>query len=809
MRLQEAGKQISVQERRAVTVQGIVQGVGFRPFVHTLARRHKLAGWVRNGPDGVQIEVEGAREALEAFLRGIVAEAPPLTVVEAVSCQPLAARGERGFRIEESLAAGSENGRRALIAPDVATCEACLRELFDPADRRYRYPFINCTNCGPRFTIIRSVPYDRERTTMAQFPMCAACQREYNDPRDRRFHAEPNACPACGPHVALLDASGAPLASDDPIATAAAHLQAGAIVAIKGLGGYHLAVDAAHEEAVARLRARKRREEKSFAIMACDLDAVRELCVISEAEEALLLGPQRPIVLLRRRDLTPRSPSLPGKGKTVARGVAPGNRCLGIMLPYTPLHHLLLAGFARMGEGPAAIVLTSGNVSEEPIAYEDGEALERLGSIADFFLVHDRPIQTRCDDSIVRSVPAGSAPRKLVIRRSRGFAPQPVPLSFSFPEPVLACGAHLKNTFCLGKERHAIVSHHIGDLENVETLRSFSEGIEQFQRLFDIEPAVVAYDLHPEYLATRHALELPGVRRVGVQHHHAHIAGVMAEHGVEGPVIGVAFDGTGYGLDGRIWGAEFLLADRADFVRAAHLEYVPLPGGEQAIRQPWRLAATYLYRAYGEPFLDLDLPMLREVDRPAWRVLRRMIESGTNSPLASSMGRLFDAVASLVTGRGCIAFEGQAAIELEMLADPDCTQEYRFGMVNAEPRVIQAAPVIRAVVEDLRAGVAPETVAARFHNGVAALVAQVCRLLRDRHRLDRVALSGGVFQNALLLERALARLNADGFEVYINSKVPPNDGGISLGQAAVAAARMGETECAWQSPARSSRLWTT
>src|SRR5829696_8551859 len=558
--------------RTRVRVEGIVQGVGFRPFVHALAGRLGLAGLVGNDPGGVFVEVEGPAETVERFLAAMAAEAPPLAVIERVTATQLAPTGIPGFAIAPSQAGGE---RQALVSPDTATCADCLRELGDPADRRHRYPFINCTNCGPRFTIVRDVPYDRPATTMAAFAMCADCAREYRVPTLRRFHAQPVCCPACGPALALLDRDGR-AAEGDPLAGAAARLRDGAVVAVKGLGGYHLAADAASEPAVAALRARKRREDKPFAVMVADLEEAGRLCLLDPAEKAMLASPRRPIVLLRRRSA--------GPGAAVAAPVAPHNRSLGVLLPYTPLHHLLLAEVGR------PIVLTSGNVSDEPIAYLDDEALRRLGGIADWFLVHDRPIHVRADDSVVRSFGG----RELPLRRSRGFAPQPLGLPWPFPRHVLACGAELKHTFCLAKGGHAFVSHHIGDLENYETFRSFTEGVEHFRRLFAVDPEVVAHDLHPEYLSTKYALELEGV-----EHHHAHVAACLADNGEPGPVIGVAFDGLGFGADGTIWGGELLVADLVGFKRAGHLEVVAMPGGAAAIKEPWRMAAAWLAATFG------------------------------------------------------------------------------------------------------------------------------------------------------------------------------------------------------------------
>ncbi|MBA3947284.1 MAG: carbamoyltransferase HypF [Herpetosiphonaceae bacterium] len=762
-----------MHERRRITIQGIVQGVGFRPFVYGQALRSGLAGFVLNDSSGVTIEVEGEQGLLEAFQCALHELAPPLARVDSIAAEVVPPRGETAFVIAHSQS-GSTRG--ALISPDTATCDDCLRELFDPADRRYGYPFINCTNCGPRFTIVQDVPYDRAKTTMRLFPMCPACQAEYEDPLDRRFHAQPNACPVCGPRVRLLDCAGHEQLHADPIAAASRQLAGGAILAIKGLGGYHLACDALNTEAVARLRRRKQREAKPFAVMAPDLETVRRFCDVSNAEAELLTSRRRPIVLLRRRP----------EG-CLAPGVASGYHTLGVMLPYTPLHHLLLHAFATAiepGRSPL-LVMTSGNLSDEPIAYRDDDAVQCLTSISDGLLVHERAIHMRCDDSVVRVAGGGEQ----WFRRSRGAAPEPLQLSFDCPVPLLACGGHLKNTFCLGKGRQAFVSHHIGDLENLETLRSFREGIEHFRRLFDIEPVAVAYDLHPDYLATKYALDLELPQLIGVQHHHAHIASVLAEHGLTGPVIGVAADGTGYGTDGAVWGCEIMVADLLQFERMAHLRYVPLPGGEQAVRQPWRMAAVYLDQAYGSAFLDLPVPFVCNLDRRRWKTLDQMIARRLNAPPASSLGRLFDAVAALLGIRNEALYEGQAAIELEIIAQPS-DHSYPFALDSESPALLDVAPLIRGIVDDLQWGVPLPEIAGRFHRSVAELLASACLQVRERTGLRAVALSGGVFQNRLLLEQLLGRLEELGFQVYLNRRVPPNDGGLSFGQLAIAAARL-------------------
>jgi hydrogenase maturation protein HypF len=738
----------------SVRIEGVVQGVGFRPFVHALATRLGLAGHVGNDAAGVFVEVEGTRDAAGEFLAAVHGEAPPLAVIETVRADEVEPLGGTEFVIVASPAGGAAS---TLVSADSATCEDCLGELNDPADRRYRYPFVNCTNCGPRFTIVRGVPYDRPLTTMAGFAMCAACAGEYADPADRRFHAQPVCCPACGPRLRLTD--GCREVPGDPLMSTVERLVAGEILAVKGLGGYHLAVDAGHESAAALLRSRKHREDKPFAVMVGDLDGARKLCQVDDLAARLLSGRRRPIVLL------PRLPGAP-----VADAVSPGNRRLGLILPYTPLHHLLLAELGR------PIVLTSANISDEPIVYRDEDATTRLAGIADAFLTHDRAIHVRTDDSVVRPFRG----REQVQRRSRGYAPEPITVQGKFPRHVLACGAELKNTFCLAKERHAFVSHHIGDLENYETLRSFISGIEHFGRLFEVRPEVVAHDLHPEYLSTKYARELEDVELVGVQHHHAHIASCLADNGEPGPVLGVAFDGTGYGTDGTIWGGEFLLADLHGFKRIGHLAPVPMPGGAAAIKQPWRMAAAYLGS------LGSGLEVFRR-NEAHWPAVLSMARAGTNSPLTSSAGRLFDAVASLLDLRDTINYEGQAAIELEQVADVAEIGYYRAGIADSATLVVSGADLVRACAEDLCAGVTVPVIAARFHNGVVDVITRSCAALAERTGVRTVALSGGVFQNLLLLDRVVSTLEGNGFQVLTHSRVPTNDGGISLGQAVIAA----------------------
>jgi hydrogenase maturation protein HypF len=755
--------------RAHIQIEGIVQGVGFRPFVYALARRHALAGWVLNDAKGVQIEVEGEEDGVTAFLFGI-SSPPVLAVVEKTTVNYFPPAGYQGFAIREST--GSDE-RLALISPDITICGDCRQELFNPDDRRYHYPFINCTNCGPRFTIIEDIPYDRAKTTMASFEMCPACNREYHDPADRRFHAQPNACPVCGPQVELLDNTGIKLQSVDPIQEALCLLKEGRILAVKGLGGFHLACDAAQEAAVALLRGRKYREDKPFALMCKDLEVIERICVVDDAARRLLTSKERPIVILPRRADT-----------AVAPSVAPGQGTLGVMLPYTPLHHLLLA------DGLASLVMTSGNRSDEPIAYRDAEALERLNQIADFFLMHNREIHTRCDDSVVKPFRG----RPTFMRRARGYIPFPIRLQRGGAS-VLACGAELKNTFCLTKGNYAFLSHHIGDLENYETMQSFEEGIGLITRLFQIRPQAVVHDLHPDYLATRYALAYArghNVPAIGVQHHVAHALSCMAEHGLEGPVLAVVLDGTGYGEDGTVWGGEFLEVTKRAYTRLGHLHTIPLPGGDRAAREPWRMAAAYLDRIYGRAE-RVDIPFAKGLDLAQWSLLREAVQAGINSPLCSSTGRLFDAVSALIGVRLHTNYEGQAAIELEQMARQGEQGEYPFGIAEQEGCfILDADPLIAAIVEEIKGEVDPSLISARFHNSLARAIARIAMQMRERTGLSDIVLSGGVFQNHLLMGRAVDLLEQADFKAYIHQHVPANDGGIALGQAFYALCLMQE-----------------
>ena len=751
--------------RTEIKITGIVQGIGFRPFIYNLAKSHFIRGWVLNNEKGVFIDAESEDGNLERFIQDIPKLAPPLARIESFDVRYIEPLGYATFEIKKSEEAQE---KFVLISPDVATCDQCLSELFSPQNFRYQYPFINCTLCGPRFTIIKDIPYDRHKTTMAPFTMCPVCQKDYEDPANRRFHAQPNACSVCGPSLRLEDRNGKEVLGD-PIETTLKFFESGLILAIKGLGGFHLACDAKNQKAVSSLRSRKFREDKPFAVMCRDIEEVKEHCEVNEEEERLLLGIERPIGILKRR-----------RDSTIAPAIAPYQNTLGVMLPYSPLHHLLLKGSLK------ALVMTSGNVSDEPIAYKNEEAKNRLRNIADYFLFHNREIHMRCDDSVTRIFEG----KPYIIRRSRGYVPFPIKLPFSL-EMILACGGELKNTFCLTRGHYAFMSHHIGDLENLETLTSFEEGIEHFKRLFYIEPKAVAYDLHPDYLSTQYALSIPDIPKVGVQHHHAHIVSVMAENGIEGDVIGVALDGTGFGLDGTIWGGEFIKANLRDFDRLAHLKKVPMPGASMAIKEPWRMALVYLSEAFEDEIDDLRIDLMRRVDPQKWEILARMIEKKINTPLTSSMGRLFDAISSLLSIRDEVHYEGQAAIELEMIADPEVRGEYHFHIHQEEkPMVINTIEIVRGVVHDLIENVSASKISGKFHRTITSLIINTCEVIRSKERLNRVVLSGGVFQNILLLSLVTKGLKESGFEVYTHHLVPPNDGGISLGQAVIAHMRL-------------------
>jgi hydrogenase maturation protein HypF len=752
-----------------IHITGVVQGVGFRPFVYGLASREGLLGWVRNTSAGVDMELDGDSEAIDAFTRALREESPPLARIDRIQVEELEPKGFTEFQIVHSQPL---EGAFQPISPDVSICQDCERELRDPGDRRYRYPFINCTNCGPRFTIIKDIPYDRPKTTMAPFEMCPQCLAEYHDPRDRRFHAQPVACPACGPNVWLEIGQKRVAEAEDAIQATRQLLKEGKVVAIKGLGGFHLACDATKATSVMELRGRKFRVDKAFAVMMLNMQAIEKHCDLSDWERQMIRSHEKPIVIVNRK-----------QESTIALEVAPGQDTLGVMLPYTPLHVLLLE---QQEDFLEVLVMTSGNLCEEPIATDNEDARTRLAPLTDAFLMHDRGIWIRCDDSVVRAFENDVYP----LRRSRGYAPYPV---FLHREalPLLAVGAELKNTFCLTRGRYAFLSQHIGDLENYETMISFEDSIEHLEKLFRISPQAIAYDLHPNYLATRYALERSekeGLPAIGVQHHHAHVTACMAEHGMDtsAPVIGVSFDGTGYGDDGAIWGGEFLLSSYQGYERLYHLSYIPLPGGDKAVREPWRLALAWL-NAIGVGLEDLP-SMVEYSDSEEMEIVLQQIEKSINSPPTSSMGRLFDAAAALCGIRYVVNYEAQAAIEFEALVDPDERQGYLFEFGDG---IVDPSSCFKSLVKDAQERVPQSKMAARFHNGLTRMVVEVCKELRSKRGVSEVVLSGGVWQNMVLLQKTVVDLSKEKFKVYVHREVPANDGGIALGQAMVAMVILG------------------
>ena len=754
--------QTSVAKR--LKVNGIVQGVGFRPFVFQLADQYGLKGEVANTSSGVSIHIEGPPEHIASFEKDLSEKSPPLACIVEISSQRSAVKNHAEFAIVKSK---GQSEMSTLISPDVSVCDDCLSEMLDPDDRRFRYPFINCTNCGPRYTIIDDIPYDRPKTSMRHFKMCPRCQAEYDDPTNRRFHAQPNACADCGPHVGLYDNRQNEINQhQDAVKKAAVLLQKGYVLAIKGLGGFHLAADAANTDAVRRLRNRKLRQEKPLAIMSYDLEAIRQYARVGPEEEKLLTSIQRPIVLLRKKN-----------PNTISEEVAPKNKYFGTMLPYTPLHYLLLQ------HGFDALVMTSGNLSEEPIAIDNDDAFNRLADIADYFLIHNREIYLRSDDSIVRQV-AGA---RRFLRRSRGFVPIPIFLRYKVP-PVLACGAELKNTICVTKKDQAFISQHIGDLENLPTYEFLKLTIAHLKRILDINPEIIAHDLHPDYLSTRYAMELPADHKIQVQHHHAHIVSCMAEHKLEGTVLGLSFDGTGYGTDGTVWGGEILIVREHDFERAGHLAYVPMPGSTAAIKEPWRMAVSYLQGAYGNDFRNLNLPAMAAIENEKLTIISEMISKGINAPLTSSLGRLFDGVAAICGIHQRVNFEGQAAMALEMAASGDSDSVYEYEWDADGAYRILTEPIIRGVVDDVAGGIPVGEISSRFHRTLICLFTDLCVLIGKERELDRVVLSGGVFQNSILLTGLTRALEERNFQVFSHQQVPTNDGGIALGQAVVAAA---------------------
>jgi len=807
--------------RYRINVKGVVQGVGFRPFIYRLAKENKLYGWVLNSSEGVIIEVEGESKYLNLFVKDIKKKAPPMAKIDELSLEELEPVYYKKFEIKRSI---KKKGKYQLVSPDVATCEDCLNELFDKNDRRYLYPFINCTNCGPRFTIIKDMPYDRPKTTMSKFIMCEDCQKEYENPLSRRFHAQPNACTICGPHLWLADSKGRLVNDINPVDEASSLLKNEMIIGVKGLGGFQLACDATSNDAVKKLRMKKHRPAKPFAVMVRDIDQVKEICFVNKDEEKLLTGSQKPIVLLRKKkesildyknknmnknknEVKNENTNVKGNKNTnknaitICEQVAPNNNYLGVMIPYTPLHYTLLRSFNK------PLVMTSGNISEEPIAIENEEAIKRLGHIVDFFLFHDRDIYACYDDTVTKIFDS----KVQIVRRARGYCPYPIKLDYNSKE-ILAVGPHLKNTFCLTEEKNAFVSQHIGDLENLETMNHFTSSLSTYKNLFKIEPEIVAYDIHPGYLSTQFAKEMNKEVNIEVQHHHAHIASVMAENHLKGKVIGVAFDGTGYGIDENIWGGEFLLADEVGFERVAHFHQVLMPGSEKAIERPYRMAISYLYEVYKNKIyknkkegkkdifnlLKKDFKKIfkgigKVCSDTELKVIINQLITGFNSPLTSSCGRLFDAVSSLLSISQYNYYEGQAAIELEMVSDESVLESYPFMLRResnnrfiSEIIVIDTLPIIEGVIADKQKGYKPSYISAKFHNTIVNIILKICEIIRNRFNIKKVALSGGVFQNNIILCKTFKMLKEKGFAVFTNFQVPVNDGGISLGQAFIA-----------------------
>ena len=761
-RAQEAGAEVTC---RRILVGGIVQGVGFRPFVYRIARKHDVAGTVCNTSEGVEIIIEGTEDQVAGFFTSFDEELPPLAKVTSMTVTEAPPKDLAGFAI---LPSSDEAAHQALVPPDVSVCHNCLRELYDPADRRFQYPFINCTDCGPRYTIITDVPYDRDQTSMVDFPMCDECRQEYEDPADRRFHAETICCPRCGPVMRLFDRDGNEIEAADPIGFAHERLHDGKIVAVKGIGGFHLAADAMNHAAVEELRRRKGRGFKPFALMADNVEKVRTFCRVSDDEEKMLVSSVRPIMILRKREPNP-----------IAAGVAPENKYFGVMLPYTPAHRLLL------GDDFSALVMTSGNHADEPIVIDDEAAFARLGHVADYFLTHNRRILYRGDDSLVKLV--GGAQQ--MWRRSRGYVPRPVTTQQDAPA-ILACGALMKNAVALTRGRDVFLGQHLGDVDSEEGLEFFEETIEHLQRMLGIRPEIIAYDLHPDYLTTQYALRSAIEKKIGVQHHFAHIASCQCEHDITGrDVIGFALDGTGYGLDGNVWGGEVLVGRPPEYERAAHFEYVPMPGGEQAIRQPWRMAVSHLLAAMGRAYRSLPLQFVADHNEMLDDV-EALAERRINSPLTSSCGRLFDAVSAMLGLGDVMTFEGEPAVRLEMAATPGDAAPYGYDLVESPGGATLISPkeIFRGIAKDIGTGVSAGDIAWRFHVTLIDIFAELAQMLREYKNIGTVALGGGVFLNEILLTGLTEKLEGLGFEVYRPEQLPPGDGGVSLGQIAVARA---------------------
>ncbi len=755
-----------------IVISGAVQGVGFRPFIYRLARRMNICGWVSNTSNGVFIQAESDKDKIYDFISRIYEEKPPSALIESIQVDESEYAGFKEFEIKESSAGGA--GKNVIILADIATCPDCLEELFNPKDRRYLYPFINCTQCGPRFTIIKDIPYDRKNTTMDEFSMCPRCGKEYSDPNTRRFHAQPDACWECGPKI-VLSGQDVEYEGTDTIEKSAELLKQGYIIAVKSLGGYQLACNALDRNAVEKLRDRKKRINKPFALMAKGMPMIADYAQFNEHERDLLMSYKRPIILLRKKE-----------GTNIADSAAPDNNYIGFMLPYTPLHYVLF----KYLDMP--LVMTSGNIIDEPIYYKDEEAFQKLKGIADYFLTHNRKINIRCDDSVTRVFISldGKLNKEYIIRRARGYAPMPLDMEYSFKQPILALGGYLKNTFAYGKDNHLFISQHIGDLNNASAVCAFEKGIEHYRKIFDIEPEVIVSDMHPEYYSSKYAQDLAkerGKQLIQVQHHHAHIVSCMAENNIKEKVIGIALDGTGFGQDNCIWGGEVMISDLKEFQRAAHLEYVHQPGAEAAVKNPYQMAVSWLYHSYGENLYSLGIEFIDRIGRDRINNVIAMMNENLNSPLTSSMGRLFAAVSSLIGFCDKASFEAEAEMKLEQLQDEYCREAYKFELIKDKKNlIISVQGVIKQIVEDIKKAVPKERIAAKFHNGLVDILCKLAQRLRRRYNINKICLSGGVFQNIVLLTKLYDRLISKGFEVYIQGKVPANDGGICLGQAVIA-----------------------
>jgi len=757
------------KERRIIEIRGIVQGVGFRPTVYRLAKKYNLKGSVLNDSKGVTLDIEGFSPDINSFLKELKKNPPPLSNIGEIQSKKLPLKKFREFKIIESK---KQKEKTTLVPPDIATCKDCQKELLDTEDRRYLYPFINCTNCGPRFTITKELPYDRKNTTMKKFKMCEQCKSEYENPANRRFHAQPDACGDCGPHLKLLDSKGKKI-KGNPIEKTTAFFKKGKIIAVKGLGGFHLACNAKDIKAVKTLRERKIRPYKPLALMAKDTSVISKFVHVSNKEKKLLISPRAPIVLLKKK-----------QDCILPANIAPNNNFLGFILPYTPLHILLFQNLE-------VLVMTSGNKRDEPIVFDNEEAVKRLGDIADYFLVHDRDIWIQADDSIARVADG----KVLLLRRGRGYAPGPLRSPVKNKNKIIGFGAHKHNTFSISREDEIFVSHYIGETDNVETIKAFERGIEHFINFFDIPPDIAVVDLHPEYEATKFGKKWAKENNsplIEVQHHHAHIAACLLDNAVDEKVIGVAWDGTGYGADRKIWGGEFLIADLENFERKAHLQYVPLPGGDMAVKEPWRMGAAYLYKTFGKDFLKLNIEFTERLDKKKWVIIKNMIDKNVNSPETSSIGRLFDAVASIMGIRESITYQGQAAIELEMIVKESGGGFYEFDIQEENDiYVINPLGVIGSIIKDIKSKVTIDAISMKFHIGLAEMIVKVSSLLREETSIDKICLSGGVFQNMILRKETTKKLLKEKFEVYNHAKLPPNDGGISAGQAAIAMKRLG------------------